>query len=127
MSRNRSRRCYCGELLEQHPVEKLLEATEVVEEGEKIGARIYWCDRVIGRLLELKDREEIAAALRERKEVLQRQLDALTGKLEEVENGMTRQGLDLLAQIVHSSRGVHRAPFSPLFLCFLTSLAISGQ
>lgn len=81
MSRKSLKKVLLGELLgaasdlEGIPIsevarEKLLKVAEVMDEAEKIGVRIIWFDRVIGRILGVKDREEKSTAIRERMEVL---------------------------------------------------------
>lgn len=49
----------------------LLETTEVVEEAEKMGIRIEWFDKVIGKILEVKEHKEKVSAIKKRMEVLE--------------------------------------------------------
>lgn len=92
MSQNSLKEALLGELLgatsnhEGKPIsevtpEELSEVAEVAEEVKRMRIRIEWFDRVIGRILEVKELEEKAATIRERMEVLKKQLDALAEEL----------------------------------------------
>lgn len=60
--------------------EMLSKEVEAVEEAEKMGIRIEWFYRVIGRILKVKEHQKFAQKVdyyKGRIEVLQRQLEAL--------------------------------------------------
>lgn len=89
----------------------LLEVVEVGEEVGKMGIRIEWFDRVIGKVLEVKEYVERTATIRERMEVLQKQLDVFAEERKEVESEMARYGLDpsgLVNQVVVFFKVAHR-------------------
>lgn len=79
--------------------ERLSEATEVVEEAEKMGLKIEWFDKV-GKILEVKEHQDFTkkvVAIKEPMQFLLRQLDAIVEELEEAENKTARQVVDPLA------------------------------
>lgn len=59
-------------------------------DAENMGVRVDWIDRVIGEILKARDHRLVltVSLIRERTEVLQRQLNVLADELNQVENQM---------------------------------------
>lgn len=67
------------------------DVVDMVEAVKNVGVRVDYIDKVMGEILKARDHQELAHTanlIRERMEVLQRQLDALVVELNQVESEM---------------------------------------